>query len=137
MSAQASREPSSWAIGWAMFAAIMLMMVGFFHIIAGIGGIATDTVYVANQDWVLEANVSTWGWIHLLWGIILVLCGVGIFTGNVFARTIGVIGAGLSAIASFAFLPYYPVWAIVIISIDVAVIWALTAHGRDIEMLDS
>lgn len=136
MSAQPSGQPSGWAVGWAMFAAIMLMIVGFFHIITGIGGIATDTIYVAGQKWVLEADVTTWGWVHLLWGIVLVICGAGIFTGNVFARTIGVIAAGLSAIASFAFLPYYPVWAIVIIAIDVAVIWALTAHGRDITMLD-
>ncbi|MCZ7528931.1 MAG: hypothetical protein M5U31_00440 [Acidimicrobiia bacterium] len=137
MSAQPSREPSGWAVGWAMFAAIMLMVVGFFHIIAGIGGIADDTVYVAVNKWVFEADASTWGWIHLLWGIVLVFCGVGIFTGNIFARTVGVIAAGLSALAAFAFLPYYPVWAVIIIAIDVAVIWALTAHGRDITLLDS
>ncbi len=137
MSAQPSRQPSGWAVGWAMFAAIMLMIVGFFSIIAGIAGIAEDTIYVTGQKWVLEADPSTWGWIHLLWGIVLVLSGIGIFTGNVLARTVGVVAAGLSAIANFAFLPYYPVWAIVVISIDVAVIWALTSHGRDIELLDS
>ena len=55
--------------------------------------------------------------------------------GTSLARTVGVIIAGLSAIANFAFLPYYPVWAITVIAIDVTIIWALTAHGRDVELV--
>ena len=64
------------------------------------------------------------------------LCvGAGILTGNVLARTVGVIIAGISAIGNFAFMPYYPVWAIIVIAIDIAIIWALTAHGRDVELV--
>ncbi len=85
-----------------------------------------------TPDWVLQLDVTTWGWIHLIAGIILVLSGIGIFSGNVLARTVGVIVASLSAIINFAWLPYYPVWGIIAIVLDIAIIWALTAHGRDL-----
>jgi uncharacterized membrane protein (DUF106 family) len=81
---------------------------------------------------VFEFDVTAWGWIHLILGVILILAGIGIFSGNVAARTVGVIVAGLAAIANFACLSYYPVWSIIVIAICIAIIWALTAHGRDI-----
>ncbi|MCU0269730.1 MAG: hypothetical protein MUF83_13950 [Acidimicrobiales bacterium] len=128
-----TREPSGWAVGWAFFAAVMLMISGFFQIIAGIAAIAEDEVFVKGAKWVFQFDVTTWGWIHLVLGILLVLVGAGILTGNLAARIVGVILAGLSAVATFAYLPWYPVWAIVVIAVDVAIIWALTAHGRDVE----
>jgi hypothetical protein len=130
-----NRQPSAAAVGWAMFAAIMLMIAGMFQIIAGIAALIEDDFFVVTQKWVFELDVTTWGWIHLVLGILLLLVGAGILTGNLAARTVGVIIAGLSAIANFAFLPYYPVWAIVVIAIDIAIIWALTAHGRDVELV--
>jgi hypothetical protein len=130
-----NRQPSAAAVGWAMFAAIMLMIAGMFQIIAGIAALIEDDFFVVTQKWVFELDVTNWGWIHLVLGILLLLVGAGILTGNLAARTVGVIIAGLSAIANFAFLPYYPVWAIVVIAIDIAIIWALTAHGRDVELV--
>jgi hypothetical protein len=130
-----SQQPSAAAVGWALFAAIMLMIAGFFQIIAGIAAIAEDDFYVTTQKWVFEFDVTTWGWIHVVLGILLLCVGAGILTGNVLARTVGVIIAGISAIGNFAFMPYYPVWAILVIAIDVAIIWALTAHGRDVELV--
>jgi hypothetical protein len=130
-----NRQPSTAAVGWALFAAIMLMIGGMFQIIAGIAAIIEDDFFVAGQKWVFEFDVTTWGWIHVILGVLLLLVGAGILTGNVAARTVGVIIAGLSAIATFAYLPYYPVWAIIVIAIDVAIIWALTAHGRDVELV--
>ncbi|MEZ5171515.1 MAG: hypothetical protein R3A49_12330 [Acidimicrobiia bacterium] len=131
-----SNEPSGAAVGWTFFAAIMLMVVGVFQVIAGIAAIAEDDLYVKGPDWVAQFDVTTWGWIHLIVGIVLVVSGFGILSGNLAARIVGVIVAALSAIANFAFLPWYPVWSIVIIAVDVAVIWALTAHGRDIQMTE-
>jgi len=125
-------EPSGWAMGWATFAAIMLLLGGVWGVIAGIAGIAEDEFYLVSPDWVFQFDATAWGWIHLILGIILILSGVGIFSGNVLARMVGVIVAGISAIANFAFLPNYPVWAIIVIAVDIAVIWALTAHGRDL-----
>jgi hypothetical protein len=125
-------EPSGWAIGWALFAAVMLITVGCFQVIAGIAAIAEDDLYVKGADYVLQLDVTTWGWVHLLLGAILILSGLGIMTGNVLARTVGVFVAALSMVANFAFIPWYPVWSIAVIAVDVAVIWALTAHGRDV-----
>jgi hypothetical protein len=123
---------SSWAVGWAGFAGIMLIMIGIFDVIQGLVALFNDEFYVVTQGWVFEFDITAWGWIQLILGIILIASGVGIFSGNVAGRTVGVIAAGLAAIVNFAWLPYYPIWSIIIISISVAIIWALTAHGRDI-----
>ena len=123
---------SSWAVGWAGFAGIMLIILGVLNSIQGLTALINSEFYVITQEWIFEFNVTTWGWIHLIGGIIVVLAGVGIFSGNVLARTVGVIVAGLSVIWNFAWLPYYPVWSIILIAVGVSVIWALTAHGRDI-----
>ena len=125
-------EPSGWAIGWALFAAVILITVGCFQVIAGIAAIAEDDVITVTENYVLELDVTTWGWAHLILGAVLILSGLGIMTGNVLARTVGVFVAALSMIANFAFIPFQPVWSIAIIALDVAVIWALTAHGRDV-----
>lgn len=123
---------SSWAVGWAGLAAVMLMIIGTMDVIQGLVAVANDEFYVVGREWIFEFDVTTWGWIHLIVGVILVLSGFGIFSGNVLARTVGVFVAATAAIINFAWLPYYPVWSIIVISICMAVIWALTAHGRDI-----
>ncbi|MET0904002.1 MAG: hypothetical protein ABWZ52_12235 [Acidimicrobiales bacterium] len=125
-------EPSGWAIGWALFAAVILITVGCFQVIAGISAIAEDDVIVKTPNYIFDLDVTQWGWVHLILGAVLILAGLGIMSGNVLARTVGVFVAALSMIANFAFIPYYPVWSIVIIAVNVAVIWALTAHGRDV-----
>jgi hypothetical protein len=74
----------------------------------------------------------TWGWIHLIVGVGVLAAGFGLFAGQVWARTVGVITAVIAALVAFAWLPWYPVWATLMIAASVAVVWALTAHGRDI-----
>jgi len=123
---------SSWAVGWAGFAGVMMIMVGVFDIVQGLVALFNDEFFVVTQEWVFEFDITAWGWIQLILGVVLIASGIGIFSGNVAARTVGVIVAGLAAIANFAWLPYYPVWSIIVIAICIAVIWALTAHGRDI-----
>lgn len=127
-----SRDVSGWAIGWTAFAAIMMMIVGFFQSFAGLIAILEDEILVVTPDYLLKLNVTTWGWIHLLVGILVILAGFALFSGAVWARTVGVLLAVLSMFAMFTWLPWYPIWAIIIITIDVFVIWALTVHGRDI-----
>ncbi|MCH7789805.1 MAG: hypothetical protein IH940_10235 [Acidobacteria bacterium] len=127
---------SSAAVGWSGFAAVMLILIGVFDIIQGFVAIVEEDYYVGvvgeETAWVFEFSVTSWGWIHLIGGIILVLSGFGIFSGNVLGRTVGVAVAGVAAIYNFAWMPYAPVWSIIVISMCIAVIWALTAHGRDI-----
>lgn len=127
-----SQSRSGAAVGFTMFAAFMMILVGAFHIIAGIAGIIEDQFYVTTENYFLEFDATTWGWIHLVGGVIVLLAGFGLFSGAVWARTVGVILATISAIASFAFIPHYPVWSITVIAIDIFVIWALTVHGRDV-----
>ncbi len=117
-----------------MFAGIMMMMIGFFHGLAGLSGIIQDDFYAVLPNYVLKFDVTTWGWIHLIGGIIVVLAGFGLFSGAVWARTVGVIIASVSALVSFAWIPVYPIWSIVLLAIDVTIIWALSVHGRDITM---
>lgn len=123
---------SSAAVGWAAFAGIMLIIYGVVDVIQGIAALVNNEFFVITEEYVFEFNLTTWGWIHLIGGIILILAGAGIFGGSVLARTVGVIMAGLAIVWNFAWLPYYPVWSIIAIAIGVAVIWALTVHGRDI-----
>lgn len=123
---------NSWAVGWSAFAGCMLFLGGAFEAIAGIVGIANKSLYLTDQEWLFEFDTTTWGWIHLVWGVVLMFAGVGIFRANVAARIIGVSVAGVSVIANFASLPYYPAWSIVMIAVGITVIWSLTVHGRDI-----
>ncbi len=135
------REPSGWAIGWTYFAGFMMIMIGTFHVIAGLAGVLEDEFLrvvpavgteAQGDVYFLQFDATTWGWIHLIGGIVVALAGFGLFSGAVWARTIGVIMALISALIAFAWIPWYPVWGIIIIAMAVAVIWALTAHGRDV-----
>lgn len=125
-------NPSGWAVGWTAFAGIMMIMGGIWWAIAGIIALANDTFYVVGQEYIFQFDVTTWGWIHLILGIVVVLAGFFVFNGAVWARTVGVIVAVLWALVAFAWLPWYPVWAILFIAVSIFVIWALTVHGRDI-----
>jgi hypothetical protein len=79
----------------------------------------------------VSIDPSTWGWIHIIVGAAVFLAGFGVFTGDVLARTVGVLVAAVSLIANFLWLPVYPLWSIIVITIDALVIWALTAHGGE------
>jgi hypothetical protein len=126
-------QPSGWAVGWIYFASAMMIMIGIFHAIAGLVAIFDDEFYVATRNYVFQFDATEWGWIHLIFGILIAIAGGYLLTGSVVARTVGVLMALLSAVLGFAWLPYYPVWGVIIIAIAVSVIWALTAHGRDID----
>jgi hypothetical protein len=131
-----SERRSSGAVGWTTFAGVMMVLIGAFHAIAGLAGILEDEFYAVTPNYVLEFDATTWGWVHLVGGVIVLFAGFSVFKGAVWARTVGVIIAAVSALVSFAWIPLYPVWSIIVIAIDIAVIWALTAHGRDITMVE-
>jgi hypothetical protein len=126
---RAGRETSGWAVGFILFAAIMLIMSGIFQFFAGLVALFNDEFYVATRNYVFQFDATSWGWIHLIGGLIVALAGFGLLAGQTWARVVGIILALLSAIANFAFIPYYPFWALTIITLDIFVIWALAAHG--------
>ena len=119
-------------MGYAAFAGVMLIMIGFYQAIAGLVAIFDDEFYVATEKYLFQFDVTAWGWIHLIVGIGVLASGFGIFTGNVLSRTVGVVAAVISGLTAFAWIPYYPFWGIVLVALSVAVVWSLTAHGRDI-----
>ena len=125
------REASGAAVGWMTFAAVWMGILGFFHAMAGLSGILKDDLYVVTPNYLFQIDVTTWGWIHLILGILVFLAAFSVLKGSVWARTVGVILAVLSTLATFAWLPYYPLWGLLMITANVFVIWALTVHGRD------
>ncbi len=124
-------KPSAWG-GWIIFAAVMMILVGALNAINGLVAIVNDEWVVFTNQGDLYLDLTTWGWIQVGVGIAVVLAGLGLFTGNVLARAVAVLVAGLSIISNFLYMPAYPVWSLTVIAIDVFVIYALTAHGRDL-----
>jgi hypothetical protein len=117
--------------GWIAFAGVMMVISGTLNALYGF-------IAVVNDDWVVWTNrsslyvdISNWGWVHLVVGLVVLCSGVGVFSGNVLARTVGVAGATISLITNFFFIPAYPIWALTVVTINVLVIWALTAHGAE------
>lgn len=118
--------------GWIVFAAVMMIFSGVMAILEGIAAIAKDDLFVGTTNYVFRFNLTGWGWIHLILGIVVLLAGCALFSGAVWARAVGVLLAGLSLVANFLWVPYYPFWAIILIAIDAFVIYALCspAHSR-------
>jgi hypothetical protein len=118
--------------GVAQFAGIMLSIMGVLEILQGISAIATDSVFVRGVSYTYEFDVTTWGWIHLLIGVTGVAVGIAIVMGQTVGYLAGIAAAFLAAVANFIFMPYYPLWALVLIAFNVFVIWALCVQlGRD------
>jgi hypothetical protein len=104
----------------------MLMVVGLFQFFQGLTAVVNGSqFFVTTPNFIFQLNTTTWGWIHLILGIIVAAAGLFIFTGNVVARGLGIFLAGLQAVVNFLWLPYYPVWGLVIIALDVFIIWSL------------
>jgi len=121
------------AVGAITAAAVVLILAGVVEVMQGVVALATNEFYVATQEWLFQFDITTWGWIHILIGLIGAATGVALLSGAFWARIVGVVIASVSVIANFLWLPYYPLWAMIIIAFDVFVIWALTAHGQDIK----
>jgi hypothetical protein len=123
---------SSGAVGVTVFAGALMVMIGVFHAFQGFVALINDTFYVVGPKYILQFDVTTWGWVHLILGIIVAVAGGFLFSAAVWARTVAVIAACVSLVASFISMPYYPLWSITVIVLDIFVIWAVTIHGRDI-----
>jgi hypothetical protein len=131
--ASRARPVSSWAVGFTLFAALLMLMAGLFQALAGLVAIFENEFYVATRNYLFEFDATSWGWIHLVVGLIVAFAGWGLLSGKTWARVVAITLAVLSATANFLFLPYYPFWALLVIALDVFVIWALTAHGHDLQ----
>jgi hypothetical protein len=120
------------AVGFTFFAAMMMVFLGSLHALAGFTGILKDEAFAVTPNAIVAVDTTTWGWIHLIVGLIVLFAGFGLLSGAVWARTVGVIMAVIAGIVNFYFIQWYPVWGITMVAVSVGVIWALTAHGRDV-----
>jgi hypothetical protein len=129
-------EPTGWT-GWIAFASVMMIIGGGLQAFYGLVALLNDTWVGWNAETsnAVLVDLTAWGWAHLIIGAILVLAGIGVLTGNILARTIGVIVAGIALAANFFTIPVYPLWSISVMVIAVLVIWALTAHGREMRSI--
>jgi hypothetical protein len=125
--------PSGWA-GWVVFGGVMLILLGCFQLVEGLVALFDDGFYlVRSNGLVVDVDYNTWGWIHMIIGIVGILAGIGLLAGNLAARIVGVIIACLSALTNLAFISAYPVWSAIVIIIDVIVIFAIIVHGRELK----
>jgi hypothetical protein len=120
---------SGWAIGGMTFAASMLILIGMFQAIDGLVAIFNDEFFIRTQNYTFDLDVTAWGWIHLILGVLLVFTGWGLYAERAWAGVVAIFLAMLSAIANFFFIPYYPFWSILVIALDVWVIWSVTRPG--------
>jgi hypothetical protein len=128
-----SRGVSGW-VGWIAFAGTIMVLLGAFHVIEGLVALFNDQYFlVTRSGLVVSADFTTWGWVHLLTGVVVLVAGVCVFTGQIWARSVGVVIALLSAVFNLGFLAAYPVWSLMMITLDVVVIMALTVHGSDLK----
>ncbi len=122
-------------VGWAYFAAFVLLLSGIFQIIAGLVALLNGDVYAIEDGTAMIFDLTTWGWIHLLLGIVVVCVGTALFSGRTWARVVAVIFAILNLVTFFTFIGVHPIWASIVIILDVLVIYSLTVHGEEVEAI--
>ena len=128
MTSQASPVKLAWARGVTVGAAVLLSMVGIFQALQGISAIVNDVLFVKLGDYVYKFDVTAWGWIHLILGLVAIGLGIALFLGQRWAHIAALVVVVLQAVVQFMWLPYYPGWAIVIIILDVVIVWALVVQ---------
>jgi hypothetical protein len=130
---EAPPEPTAWA-GWVLFGAMMMILLGALHAIAGLVALFNTGYYVVpSANLVVSVDYTAWGWAHLILGVVALAAGFGLFTGQMWARVLGIGVAVISAIANFVFIPAFPLWCMTMLVLDVLVIYAIAAHGRELQ----
>jgi hypothetical protein len=122
-------DVSGWALGAIAFAATILTMVGVFQVITGLVAVFNDEFFLVTRNYTFDLDVSAWGWIQLIVGVVSIAVGFGLYSRATWAGITALVIASMSAVANFFFIPYYPIWALVVIALDVWLIWALTRPG--------
>ena len=127
-------ESTAWT-GWVMFGAMLMILLGTFQVIAGLVALFDDGYYiVSSRGLAVHVDYTAWGWVHLIVGLVAMAAGFGLFNGATWARVLGIGVAALSAIINFAFMAAYPLWSITMIGLDVVIIYAIAAHGRELQV---
>ena len=122
-------DVSGWAVGGIAFAGTIMVMIGAFQAMQGLVAIFNDEFFVVARNYTFDLDVTAWGWIHLIIGLVILATGFGLFARSTWAGVTAIFICMLSAISNFFFIPYYPIWAVLLIGLNVWVIWALTRPG--------
>jgi hypothetical protein len=123
------QDVSGWAYGGIAFAATMAILIGTFQIMEGLVAIINDEFFVVARNYTFDLDVTAWGWIHLIVGIVMLVAGFGLFARSAWAGVFAIVVAALSTVSQFFFIPYYPIWALLLIAINLWIIWSLTRPG--------
>ena len=118
--------------GWLTFSGSLLIVVGFFHLVAGLVALFKPSVFLATQNQLVVFNYNQWGWTHIIFSIVLFATAAALFSGRLWARIVTIGLATLSAIANFGFITAYPLWSIMIIALDILVIYGVAMHGSEV-----
>lgn len=126
-------DMTAW-VGLVAFAGVMMLLLGMFHVVEGFVALFREEVYqVGYTELTVHVDWSTWGWVHLIAGVVVMAAGIGLFTGQTWARVAAVVLAMISAILNIGFLAAYPVWGVLMIGLNVLIIWAVTMHGAEVK----
>ena len=120
---------SGWAVGGMAFAGSVMLIIGCFHLIAGLVAIINDEFFVVTRNYVFAFDITVWGWIQLIIGVVIVGTGFSLLGRRTWGVAAAIVVAAVSAVANFAFIPYYPWWSLLVIGLDIWVIWSVTRPG--------
>ncbi|KAB7743123.1 hypothetical protein GA707_15435 [Nostocoides sp. F2B08] len=109
-----------------------MIIGGVMQALQGLVALFNDTFYVVGEEYLFQFDVTAWGWIHLLLGIVVAVAGFSLLQGATWARVVAIVVASVSILVNFVWMPFYPLWSMIIIALGIAVIWALSMHGRDV-----
>ena len=133
MSSNMQERSTAWS-GWVIFAAIVLFTIGCFTLIQGFVALFKNDIYVVDKSGLIATTSFTyWGWWLLIWGTVMILVALGLFAGNEAARWFAVAAVVMNLVVQFAWFPAYPFWSMVVIGLDLAVLYALTAAWSDVK----
>ena len=126
----AKTDVTGW-VGWVYFAGFLMVIDAVFQMIAGLVAIVKDDLFVAGISRVWIVDVTTWGWVHLLLGVVLLTAGLSLLAGKMWGRVVGSLLAAVAMVVNFAFIPVYPLWSILMVVVSGLVLYALIAHGKE------
>lgn len=130
MARSSSLEVTGWT-GWVYFAGILMVIMGILSAVQGLTALLRGSFYTAHQGTLIVFNMTTWGWVHLILGIVVLMAGSAVMNGRTWGRVIGILLAGFSLIANFAFFASYPFWTGTVMIVDILIIYSLAVHGAE------
>lgn len=129
----AKGEIHTWAVGFIFLGSMLMVLLGSFHIVQGLAALLQDDFFRVREHFDLRMDVTVWGWLQILLGIVLMVTGIALWTSSTLARVVAIGLTALAALWNFYSIPYYPAWSILMFAMCIAVLWALIAHGRELQ----